>query len=265
MKLTLVVLGSGLALAIGGTASGASGAVGGSALSVRSFEFVLDAHHVPATIPSDIGVMHVGTFTASAPFCASGTAIDLKFEDSAAVHRSYTCGDGTGSMTVRSTTPRFEHTSGGSGRWGILGGTGQYASLGGKGVWTSIPGRGEAADIGAFRSTSSGIAELDAEAPQIAVSRSTATRLRRPVGAYQVRLGFSARDNIEKSVAVYDVTIRAGSTDLALKRGAAVAGTVSLTLQIRPPKGSRRVQITITATDPLDNKRTLVRSLTLPP
>ena len=52
-----------------------------------SFELVFDARHVPATIPSNSGVMHVGTFTASPPFCASGTVTDLAFEGSRAVRK----------------------------------------------------------------------------------------------------------------------------------------------------------------------------------
>ena len=187
--------------------------------SVSSFELVLDGRHVPATIPSASGVMHVGTFTASVPFCASGTMVDLAFEGSVAVRRSYTCGDGTGSMSMRVTRPAFEHFTGGDGSWQILGGTGQYASLRGKGTYTSVHLGGDPADWGTvtFRSTSSGIADLDADAPQIVVARSSATKLRRPVGVYLVRLSFSARDNVEGNVASYQVTIKAGATDLAFQ------------------------------------------------
>ena len=239
-----------------------SGATTLAGASVSSFQFVFDGRHIPAPITSAHSVTHVGTFTASVPFCASGTVVDLELEE-VAVERSYTCGDGTGSMNVRSTTPHLEHATGGSGRWVILGGTGQYGSLRGKGTWTSVPLDG--GDPSAFRSTASGIADLDADAPQIVISRSTATRLRRPVGVYLLRLGFSARDNVDANVATYQVTIKAGATDLAFRRGATVAGTVSLTLRVRPPKGSRRIQIVITASDPLGNERKLVRSLTLRP
>ena len=204
-----------------------------------SFKLVFEGRHVPATIPSETGVMHVGTFSASAPFCASGTVVDLEFYGPGAVRRSYTCGDGTGSMFVRSSTPRFEHVTGGSGSWEILGGTGRYVSLRGKGAWTSVYLGGDPTDYGTitFRSTSTGIADLDADAPQIVVSRSTATKLRRPVGAYQLRLGFSARDNVEGNAVAYQVTVKAGTTDLAFRRGVTGTGTASLTLRVRPPKG----------------------------
>jgi hypothetical protein len=244
-----------------------SGATTGAGVAVGSFGFVFDGRHVPATIPSESGVMHVGTFTASAPFCASGTVADLEFYGPGAVRRSYICGDGTGTMFVRSSTPRFEHVSGGSGSWEILGGTGQYASLRGRGTWTSVHLGGDQDDYGTitFRSTSGGVADLDAVAPQIVVSRSSATRLPRPVGVYLVRLAFSARDNVAANVSSYQVTIKAGATDLAFRRGATVAGTASLTLRVRPPKGSRRIQIVIAASDPLGNERKQVRLLTLRP
>lgn len=244
-----------------GTATTVAGA------SATSFELVLDGRHVPATIPSESGVMHAGTFTAVAPFCTSGTMVDLKFEGSAAVRRSYTCDDGTGSMNMRVTIPAAEHSTGGSGSWQIFGGTGRYASLRGKGTWTSVHLGGDPERFATvtFRSTSTGIADLDADAPQIVVSRSSATRLRRPVGDYLVRLGFSARDNVEENVASYQVVVTAGGTQLAFRRGATVAGggRSSLTLRVQPPKGSRRIQIVITASDPLGNERTQVRSLKL--
>lgn len=143
--------------------------------SVTSFELVLDGRHVPATIPSGSGVMHEGTFTAAAPFCTSGTMVDLKFEGSAAVQRSYTCGDGTGSMSMRVTTPALEHMTGGDGRWQIAGGTGSYASLRGKGTWTSVRLGGDPEDFATvtFRSTSNGIVDRAAPPTRPRHSRGT--------------------------------------------------------------------------------------------
>lgn len=245
-----------------------SGATTAAGASVSSFQFVFDGRHVPVTIDGGTDLTHVGTFTASAPFCASGTVADLKVLGPVGVWRSYICGDGTGSMTVAHSGRReAEHVTGASGSWVILGGTGQYASLRGKGQRTSTYLAGDPDDWGTitFRSTASGIADLDADAPQIVVSRASATRLPRPVGIYLVRLAFSARDNVEGNVSSYQVTIKAGATDLAFRRGVTTAGTPSLTLRVRPPKGSRRIQIAITASDPLGNERNHVRSLTLRP
>lgn len=245
-----------------------SGATTAAGASVSSFQFVFDGRHVPVTTPGVLSLTHIGTFTASAPFCASGTVADLEHLSTASLRRSYICGDGTGSMTVAHFgNIAAEHVNGASGNWVILSGTGQYASLRGRGQRTSTYLGGDPDDWETitFRSTASGIADLDADAPQIVVSRASATRLPRPVGVYLVRLGFSARDNVEGNVASYQVTIKAGATDLAFRRGVTVAGTASLTLRVRPPKGSRRIQIVIAASDPLGNERTHVRSLTLRP
>jgi hypothetical protein len=246
----------------------ASGATTGAGATVNSFQFVFDGRHVPVTTPGVLGLTHIGTFTASAPFCASGTVADLEHLSPASLRRSYTCGDGTGSMTVAHFGRiEAEHVTGSSGSWVIVGGTGHYTSLRGKGVRTSTYLGGDPDDWETitFRSTASGIADLDADAPQIVVSRASATRLPQPVRVYLIRLAFSARDNVEGNVSSYQVTIKAGASDLAFRRGVTVAGTASLTLRVRPPKGSRRIQIVIAASDPLGNERKQIRSLALRP
>ena len=245
-----------------------SGATTAAGASVSSFQFVFDGRHVSVTTPGVLGLTHIGTFTASAPFCASGTVADLEHLSPDSLRRSYICDDGTGSMTVAHFGKlEAEHVNGASGNWVIVSGTGQYVSLRGKGQRTSTYLGGDPDDWETitFRSTASGIADLDADAPQIVVSRASATKLRRPVGVYLVRLGFSARDNVNENVASYQVTIKAGATDLAFRRGGTVAGTASLALRVRPPKGSRRIQIVIAASDPLGNERTHKRSLRLRP
>jgi len=80
-----------------------------------AFELVFDGRHVPATIPTLSGVMHVGAFAGSAPFCASATVEDTEFKGSNAVIRSYTCSDRSGSMTMR-VTP-FESADEITGSW----------------------------------------------------------------------------------------------------------------------------------------------------
>jgi len=191
-----------------------------------AFELVFEGRHVPATIPTASGVMHVGTFTASTPFCASGTVVDLEFIGSNAVRRSYTCGDGSGSMTMRVTTPVLEHVTGAGAAWTILGGTGKYVSLRGKGRYSSVQTGGDQADFASitFRSTSTGIADLDADAPQIVIASARATKLRRPAGMYLVTAKFSARDNVAANVVSYQLALRAGSADLAFRSGRTTQG-----------------------------------------
>jgi hypothetical protein len=252
------------ALAIASVALFSSGAATVSG-APTSFEVVFEGRHVPATIPSSSGLMHVGTFTASPPFCRSGTVADLEFHGSAAVTRSYTCGDGSGTMTLRSTVPAAEHETEADGSWRILGGTGNYAALRGKGAWASVRLAGDPTDSSTvvFRSTLRGIADLDDVAPRIIVSRATATKLRRPAGAYLVRIRFSAADNVEGNVVSYLLEIAAGSSPLAGRAGRTASGSVTLAFRIRPPKRSRSVRVEIKASDPLDNDRTLARTIRL--
>lgn len=233
-----------------------------------SFELVFDGRHVPATIPSASGVMHVGPFTASPPFCPSGTVTDLEFQGSAAVTRSYTCDDGSGGIRISVTTPAVEHETGGTGRWRILDGTGEYASLRGNGTWTSARLAGDPSDFASvvFRSTSRGAVDFDADAPRIVISRASATKLRRPQGAYLARISFSARDNVPGNRVSYVLEVTAGSSvsaPLARKAGTTASGLVTLAFRIRPSKRLRRVRLEIMASDPLDNRRTLVHPLRL--
>jgi hypothetical protein len=230
-----------------------------------AFELVFEGRHVPSTIPTSSGVMHVGTFTASAPFCASGTVVDLEFIGST-VRRSYICADGSGSMTMRVTVPSLEHVTGLGGAWTILGGTGKYETLRGKGRYSSLHTGGDQADFASitFRATSTGIADLDAEGPQVVIASARATKLRRPAGMYSVTLKFSARDNVAANLVSYTLAVRAGDADLAFRSGRTSQGAVLVALKVRPPKRAQSIRIEILAADPLDNERTQVRSLRLP-
>jgi hypothetical protein len=233
-----------------------------------SFQLVFEGRHVPSTIATS-SVMHVGTFTASAPFCASGTVADLEFQGGGqAVLRQYSCADASGSITVRSTFPNVEHETGsGEGalrHWKVLAGAGRYASLRGRGAWASVRLGGsddplEWATV-TFRATATGVADLDAEAPQIAISRLTATSLRRPTGTYLVRVAFSARDNTPGNEVAYRLSVFNGrGAQLALKPGTTTSGTVSAALRVRPGI-SRVLRIEIVASDPLGNERTVNRT-----
>ena len=169
--------------------------------------------------------------------------------------RSYSCADGSGSMTMRVTTPIPEHVTGAGGAWTILGGTGRYVSLRGKGRYSSVQTGGDPADLAsiAFRSASTGIADLDAEGPQIVIASARAAKLRRPAGMYLVTVRFSARDNVAANLVSYRMAVRAGSADLAFRSGTTTSGTVKLGLRLRPPKRAPSIRIEIVATDPLDN------------
>jgi len=124
---------------------------------------------------------------------------------------------------------------------------------------------GDPADFASvtFRSTSTGIADLDANAPEIKVSRANATKLRRPRGAYTVRANFYARDNVDGNAVTYRVAVTSAGVELARKTGKTTSGRVSVALRIRPPARSRTVRLEIDLSDPLGNQRRFTRSLRL--
>ncbi len=90
----------------------------------------------------------------------------------------------------------------------------------------------------------------------------TATKLRRPTGAYMIRIAFSARDNVAGNVVSYRVTATAGANSWS-RSGQTVSGAVTLSLQVRPPKSVLRVRLEITASDPMENGRRVARLVKL--
>jgi hypothetical protein len=221
------------------------------------FQLVFDGHH---GVPMGAGFRHEGPFTASPPFCSAGTVVDLQHQGAGTAIRLNTCADGSGSATMRVTNYMAEHIEGGTGTWRILEGTGTYATLRGKGTWTTVPIGGE---DDRFRTTLTGIADLDDVAPAVDVSRVSAVALRRPRGAYLVTVAFSAPDNVDGNQVAYDVVASAG--DRVWSKAGQTTDRVTVSLRIRPAAGTRRVRIDITASDPLDNESRRSRALRLPP
>ena len=169
-------------------------------------------------------------------------------------------------MTMRSTIPLEEHTTGGSGSWAILEGTGRYATLRGNGRYTSSFLGGDPTNFATvrFQSRSTGVVDLDSEAPRLLISLANATKLPGPANAYAVRVSFSARDNVPGNSVAYRLGVSTGYLSLATKAGTTGSGTVTLTLRVRPRQQTRNLRIEIVASDPIANERKLVRSLKLP-
>jgi hypothetical protein len=231
-----------------------------------SFELVFDGRHEPDAA-SPMGFWHVGPYRASGPFCSSGNGLTLGVTGNspatAEATRLLTCADGTGSATALVVSIDAEHS--GSGAWRIVSGTGQYAKLRGRGTFASVLVGGDRSDHGSivFRSTWSGVADLDDEAPAISVSRASAAKLRRPKGSYRIGIAFSANDT-PGNVVRYRITIRGGGSTVGGRAGETASGTASVALRVRPRKGLRRIGLQITASDPLGNERTIARSVRLP-
>jgi hypothetical protein len=232
------------------------------------FTLVFHGSFVPnRDIGSTFGVASVGPFSASAPFCPSGQAIDTAHVRTATVYfalRRFTCDDGSGTVTARIQDFRAEIGANLERTWKILSGTGDYARLRGQGTFEGVQtGGGDSPETKTFIATWRGVADFDDIAPAVQITRATATKLGRPNGAYLVRLAFSVRDDVETNAVSYEAKVRAGAFETVPRKGDTRSGTVSLSLRLRPPRGMRTVRIVITASDPVGNERTVTRSLRL--
>lgn len=244
--------------------------VTGARAAPSSFELVIDGFRSPAAPVETFfaGFRNEGPFTASASFCSSGYAVDLEWLGPlGSVHgtRQFTCSDGSGGVTARQRVLRTDLTTFLEGDWQIAEGTGQYATLRGKGTFaTVLSGDPNSPATRTFRETWRGVVDFDAMPPMIAISRASAERLRRPAGAYRIRIGISVRDGSQANAVSYRIAVRSGAGELASKSGETTSGTASTTLRVRPNKNVRSLRLVIVASDPLGNERTVTRSLRLP-
>jgi hypothetical protein len=236
----------------------------GAAAAPSGFDLVFEGAHTPATFDSPNGLQHEGPFRSSASFCLSGYAVDVQITGDTAL-RKFTCSNSGGDFTARITPLPAEH--GGSGTWQIVEGTGPLASLRGKGTWTSVLVDGTPSDPASvtFHSTWQGVTDFDTAGPTIAVSKSSARKLRRPKGSYQLRLALSLRDG-PGNLVTYRITVidtRKTLAPLATKTGETSSGTVSASFRIRPTKSTRTLRLKIEATDPVGNDSALAKTLRL--
>ena len=132
---------------------------------------------------------HEGRFTASAPFCAAGSAVDTRdVQDGPLwVERTHTCDDGSGSIIVSMPNVTGEH--GGNGFWQIIRGTGKYESLRGSGTYTGQRLSGDPGDFLSitYRTTWKGLVDFDTAPPALTLA-ATATKLKLPRRTYSVRV-----------------------------------------------------------------------------
>ena len=223
--------------------------------------FTLSFHGIHVLDPNlPAGIRHEGRFTASAPFCSSGKAVDtsdLEIEP-LTVLRTHTCDDGSGSFTAFMPNLPGEH--GGNGTWKIVDGTGRYATLRGLGTYaghivSGDPGRFETI---VYTTTWQGVVDFDAVPPTFAAT-ATSKKLRKPTRTYTIRTVLNAQ---EGQIA-YSVDIRAGKSFLAFKQGTSASGRMTVALRIRAPKGARNVQVIVTVTDAVGNESTTTRAVRL--
>jgi hypothetical protein len=208
----------------------------------------------------DDGVLHgTGTFTSKAPFCESGSAVDVWSDVS--FGGRFGCADGSGSITLRIGNPDGES---GDSDWGILEGTGQYAGLRGRGKvrgedWTEL--------FSTFRSTFQGVVAADAVAPTISVASAQASKVKGTKSIYTIPVALDISDDVADNPVTYKVIVTRESGAgpwLASKSGEAIGG-ISFELRVRRPNGRvRPLLIRTTAVDPVGNESSLDARVKLP-
>ena len=238
----------------------------------QSLELTIDGRHeaVPVSADYPFGGRHTGTFTSRPPFCASGSLVDLQIVLSGGApvsnRRLFTCGDGSGTLTLSIFNPSAEHDPPSKLSWTILEGSGSYAGFRGTGTYRGEFLSGTPGDFLSivFRSTLDGFADRDSVAPAITISSVKAIKLRRPAGAYSIRLALSLRDDVDGNAVSYTVTATGGRTELARAAGK-TAGSVPLSFRVRPATTKlRSLLLQVTAADPVGNEARMARTVKLP-
>jgi hypothetical protein len=113
----------------------------------------------------------------------------------------------------------------------------------------------------------------DAVAPNVAFASASATKLRRPAGAYSIHVAFTLRDDVEGNTVAYRLRVKEGPEhprdrrlpELASKEGSTASGSVSTAFRVYPSsKRVRNVKLLLTGSDPVGNEVSIARSLKLP-
>jgi hypothetical protein len=243
--------------AIAAVALVAAGAAGGAG--VPSFHLVFDGRHTPE-------LLHEGTFTSSASWCSSGSAVDLDVNDvTLTAVRKFSC-DGGGDFTAKISPLAAEH--GGGGSWQIVGGSGPLADLRGKGTFTSerLSGRSDDPQSITFRSTWDGAADFDVAPPAAGVTTVTVRKLARPVGTYSFRvvLALSDTGGGPVSYVLQLVDPRRPLVGLVYKSGQTATGTAVSTFRTKLTRTQRLARIKVAASDAVGNAAAAVKTVRLP-
>jgi hypothetical protein len=224
-----------------------------------------DTWHLGGVAPGEPLAELQWTFRSRPPFCATGTFVEYGGPGWARWHLM--CDDGTGSLTVSFTRPWDHQAPVWNTTWRILDGSGRYADLRGKGslrIEVLSHEISDSEEVWTWRSALEGQAERDAVAPSITIASARATKLHRPAGAYALRLRVALRDDVTDNRVSYTLRASAGRVELARRVGTATTDAVSLTLRVRPPAGTRTVQLQFTGEDPVGNAVSISRALRLP-
>jgi hypothetical protein len=230
----------------------------GALTATAPFHLVFDGKHNAA-------LLHEGLFTTSSSFCPSGSAADVSIDSATDTSlRKFSCGS-AGDFSAEVAPLPAEH--GGIGSWQIVAGSGSLANLRGKGTWTStrLTGRPDDPATITFRSTWDGVADFDVSPPTIGLSSSRVQKLKRPKGTYRLRILLSLSDAGGELVSfrLQVVDTRKPIRVLAYKVGQTTTGTAKSTVQVKPAKQTRILQLKIDANDAVGNEATSVKTIRL--
>jgi hypothetical protein len=154
-----------------------------------------------------------------------------------------------------------------TGTWQIVEGTGSYTSFRGKGEVTGIPlsGSPQQPQTLTLSCDVAGNRRLRRPVPGDRDLAPERHQLRRPSGAYMIRIAFSARDNVQENTVLYGVRAYwPGASHFVVKQGQTGSGELTVSLRVRLTTSARRVQLKVTASDPLGNEGALTRLVRLP-
>ena len=138
--------------------------------------------------------------------------------------RQFSCSDGTGSITARQRVLQTDLNTYLKGDWRIVDGNGPYAKLRGKGMFATVMG-GDDFATRTFRETWNGVVDFDDTPPIVAITTARTQKLRRPAGAYNIRVALSARDEKAETAVAYKISIRSGDREAASRSGQTTSGT----------------------------------------
>src|SRR5262245_50547253 len=238
----------------------------GADAALTQFSLTFTGKHVAdPTFPA--GLHHEGRFTASAPFCPAGGAIDSRHVQDPPlwVERTHTCDDGSGSIVVSMPNVTGEH--GGGGSWQIIRGTGRYANLRGSGTYIGQRLTGDPADFLSitYQTTWKGSVDFDADPPALSLT-ATATKLKLPRRTYSMRLALVIRNEEPGARVDYSLIVQSRGQYIpgGSRQGSTTAGRAAFTLRIAPPRTARAVQLSVRASDPVGNESTTTRLVRLP-
>jgi hypothetical protein len=255
-----------LALA-GLLAGGLVALAGGAHAKVLQFSLTFTGKHV--TDPSfPAGLHHEGRFTASAPFCPAGSAIDTRHVQDPPlwVERTHTCDDGSGSITVSMPDVTGEH--GGRGVWRIIAGTANYERLRGSGTYVGQRLSGDPADFLSitYQTTWNGVVDFDTDPPALNLA-ATATKLKLPQRTYLLSVRLLVPNEPPGSRVNYSLLVQSRGQFVSggSKLGSLITpARATLALKIRPLRTARVVRVSVRASDPVGNEGTANRTVRLP-